>query len=156
MGQLPGGVQNALSQMGIVGGVNAPGGRPTVRNAVMTQVLPIALAFGGTIVFTILMIVTGVSTIGYLGNLCSLAATALIVIALLRMANELKAVTNNPQFVPWHVIIPIYGPLVVIPQEMAKAKQMRGVQAPVRSLVVYFFFHLYAFASDLNDIAKAP
>lgn len=156
MGQLPGGVQNALSQMGIAGGVNAPGGRPTERNAIMTQVLPIAVGVGGIVVATILTIVTGVSSIMYLGQLCQLACMALIIIAMLRMGNELKAVTNNPQFTPWHVIIPIYGPLVVVPQEMARAKQMRGVQAPVRNIVIYFFFQLYAFASDLNDIAKAP
>jgi hypothetical protein len=39
---------------------------------------------------------------------------------------------------------------------MNKAKQMRGVQQPARGFIVYFFLFLYAFAADLNDIAKAP
>ena len=38
----------------------------------------------------------------------------------------------------------------------SKAKQMAGVQNPPRGIVVYIFLFLYAFAADLNDIAKAP
>ena len=43
---------------------------------------------------------------------------------------------------------------ILVPGEMAKAKQMAGVQQPARGIVVYLFFWLYAFAADLNDIAK--
>jgi hypothetical protein len=39
---------------------------------------------------------------------------------------------------------------------MAKAKQIAGVQTPPRGIIVYVLLFLYAFAADLNDIAKAP
>ena len=42
------------------------------------------------------------------------------------MANELKSVTQNPSFAWWPVIIPVYQlywAYILVPQEMAKAKQ---------------------------------
>jgi hypothetical protein len=44
--------------------------------------------------------------------------------------------------------------LILVPQEVARAKQMRGVQAPVRSIVIYLFLWSFALASDLNDLAR--
>jgi hypothetical protein len=43
---------------------------------------------------------------------------------------------------------------VLVPNEVAKAKQMVGAQAPTRNIVLYIFFWLYALAADLNDIAS--
>ncbi len=57
------------------------------------------------------------------------------------------------------MIIPIYQLLwsfSIVPQEMAKAKQIANVQTPTRGGIVYLLVLPYAFASDLNDIAAAP
>jgi hypothetical protein len=43
--------------------------------------------------------------------------------------------------------------VMLLPKEVANAKRAVGSTEPVRSPVVYFFFALYALASDLNDIA---
>jgi hypothetical protein len=48
----------------------------------------------------------------------------------------------------------LYWMLILVPQEVARAKQMRGVQAPVRSIVIYLFLWSFALASDLNDLAR--
>lgn len=139
--------------------VNATGGRPTVRNPLMTQLLPYGLIFGVNILAGILMAVTDVGAFSFLGTIGSLAGSALAIIALIKMVNELKAVTGNVQFAWWPVFVPfynIYWAVALLPQEVTKAKQMRNVQQPTRNVVLYLFFYLYALAADLNDIAKAP
>ena len=133
-------------------------GRPTVRNAVMTMVIPFAVMFGGNILVSILASVTGVYQLAYAGQLFSLVGWVLWMVALWKMSKELDEITGTFKNW-WFFLIPIlnlYAILILLPQEMTKAKQMRGVQAPTRNLVVYFFFSLYAFAADLNDIAHAP
>jgi hypothetical protein len=129
---------------------------PKKRNALMTWLLPVLVMVGGIIAGAILAIAISptlaiVSTLGVLvGGLWYLILT-------IQMATELKAVTGNPSFAWWPVLIPLYQYywlLVLLPQEVARAKQMRGVQAPVRSLVLYFFLGNFALASDLNDLAR--
>jgi hypothetical protein len=73
------------------------------------------------------------------------------------MAGELKAVTGNASFAWWPILVPFYGLywlLVLLPQEVARAKQMRGVQLPPRNVVLYLFLANFALASDLNDLAR--
>ena len=101
--------------------------------------------------------VTEVGALGLIGNLFGLAGSVLAILSIIKMTNELKTVTGNASFAWWPVIIPFYGYYwmwVMVPAEMAKAKQMRGIQKPARGFVVYFFFFLYAYAADLNDIAN--
>jgi hypothetical protein len=43
---------------------------------------------------------------------------------------------------------------MLVPAEVKKAKQMMGIQAPTRSIVLYVFLWHFAFASDLNDMAR--
>jgi hypothetical protein len=79
-------------------------------------------------------------------------------LAMFRMTAELNGVTRSNTVAWWQFLIPVYSIYVawiVVPAEMAKAKQMVGVQQPPRGIVVYIFFWLYAFAADLNDIARA-
>jgi hypothetical protein len=74
-----------------------------------------------------------------------------------RMMGELNGVTKSNAVAWWQLLVPMYNYYVMwilVPGEMAKAKQMAGVQQPARGIVVYLFFWLYAFAADLNDIAK--
>jgi hypothetical protein len=160
-GQMGGGMQGAMGQMGF-GGAQGGAGRPTVRNAVLVFLIPILGGFlqgvlggigGATGNDTIASIMSGI------GGLVYLAALILTLINIIKMANELKAVTGNPSFAWWPIFIPCYNYYwmwVAVPQEMAKAKQMRGIQTPPRNFFIYFLFFLYAFAADLNDIAKAP
>ncbi len=145
---------------GMPGFGQAPGGvRPTQRNAVMTMLIPFGIGFVGNIIATILVMVTEVAALGYIGNLFGLVAFVMALMSVMKMTNELKSVTGNAALAWWPFIVPFYNwywMWVVIPGEMAKAKQMRGVQKPPRGFIVYFFFFLYAFAADLNDLAGAP
>jgi hypothetical protein len=92
-----------------------------------------------------------------LSTLFVLAGSAWYVILAIQMSNEVKSVTGNPNFVWWPIFVPFYSlywMLILVPQEVTRAKQMRGVQAPVRSLVIYLFLWPFALASDLNDLVR--
>ncbi len=135
------------------------GVRPTVRNPIMTLLIPVGLAVIGNIVGSILVGVTEMALFGIIGSLISLVGAVLGLMAIIKMTNELKSVTGNTGFAWWPIFIPFYNYYwmwILVPAEMNKAKQMRGIQTPARGIVVYFFLFLYAFAADLNDIAKAP
>ncbi len=148
-------IQNAFSNPGGVG-------RPTIRSALRTQILPYALMFGasilGTIVTVILaMIDPSLAMIGSLFNLLSLAGMVLMYLYLVKMHGELRSVNPQISFPWWWYLVPflnIYALWILTPQEVQKAKQALGVREPPRNIVLYIFFPLFAFASDLNDIAR--
>jgi hypothetical protein len=103
------------------------GGKPRVRNALMTMLLPAIISVGGVIAGVIVIILGGVAesaVIALLGTLLylvgALAGGVLGLISAIKMIGELNAVTRSP-----------------------------------RGIVVYIFLWLYALAADLNDIAKA-
>ncbi len=164
-GQPPAGGFGGAMQAGL-GGIQAAtgtgpgaGNRPTVRNPIMTMLMPILLIFGGQILGGILVSVTEIGLLGLVGSLIALAGAVLAIIAIIKMTNEMKSVTGNESFAWWPILIPFYNyywAWIMVPAEMNKAKQMRGIQTPARGIVVYVFFFLYAMAADLNDIAKAP
>jgi hypothetical protein len=147
--RVPNPVAGTLPSSGLASG-------PTRRNPLMTFLLPLAVIFGGSIVGTILAV--AISPIfGLLSTLFVLAGCAWYLVLAIQMANELKAVTGNPDFEWWPVLVPFYNlywMLILVPQEVARAKQMRAVQAPVRPLVLYLFLWSFALASDLNDMAR--
>ena len=160
-GQMQQGFAGAAAGMGLQAG----SGKPRVRNAVMTMLMPIILVFGSGIIGGIISSV-GVSMessiVALLGSAISglgaLAGGVIGLISVIRMLGEINGVTKSGTLAWWQIFIPIYSYYVmwiVVPGEMQKAKQMVGVQQPARGIVVYVFFWLYAAASDLNDIAKA-
>ena len=157
-GGFGGAMQGAFNQMGQVGYGGAPGtGKPTVRNPIMTMLIPGGIIVAGNIIATILVMVSGIGELGFVGNLFFLVGAVLGLMSVIKMTNELKAVTGNASFAWWPAVVPgynIYWSVMLVPGEMAKAKQMRGIQNPPRGLVVYLFLFLYAFAADLNDIAN--
>ena len=157
-GAMQGAFNQMGQQMGQMGYGGAPGtGKPTVRNPYMTLLVPAAVIVAGNIIATILVMATGVGELAYVGNLFGLVGFVLALLSVIKMTNELKAVTANPSFPWWPFLVPFYDMYwmwILVPAEMAKAKQMRGIQKPPRSLVVYLFFFLYAYAADLNDIAN--
>jgi hypothetical protein len=148
--------------MGQPGGYPGQGGafaRPKVRNPIMTLLLPYGLMMIVPGIFGAIASATEIAAIGLLGSVASLAGAIIYLVSVIKMTGELKAVTRNEGFAWWPIFIPIYSIYwmwILVPQEIAKAKQMAGVQNPPRGIVVYIFLFLYAFAADLNDLAKAP
>jgi hypothetical protein len=129
---------------------------PSKRNALMTVLMPAAVAFGGWVVM-ILAMVLSVSILMLPALLLMLGGGVWYLLFLIQMVNELKTVTGNGAFAWWPVLVPFYNYywlLVLLPQEVAKAKQMRGVQTPTRNIVLYFFLGNFALASDLNDLVR--
>jgi hypothetical protein len=48
----------------------------------------------------------------------------------------------------------MYWAWIVVPQEVAKAKQILRVQQSVRPIVLYIFLWHFALASDINDMVR--
>jgi hypothetical protein len=146
-------------------GMQPGGSRPTVRNAVMTLLIPFILVFGSAIVGTILIAVGAAAESGAIAGIGSLlyglgalAGGIIGFISAVKMIGELNRITGSSAVQWWMLLVPFWGYYVawiVLPGEVAKAKQMVNAQQPVRGIVVYIFLWLYAFAADLNDIASA-
>jgi hypothetical protein len=158
-GAMQGAMQGAMGQPGGYPGQGGAFARPKVRNPIMTLLIPILLISVVPGIFGGIAGALDIAAIGLLGSISSLVGSILYLVSVIKMVGELKAVTRNDGFAWWPIFIPIYSIYwmwILVPQEMAKAKQMAGVQNPPRGIVVYIFLFLYAFAADLNDIAKAP
>jgi hypothetical protein len=128
---------------------------PTRRNALLTWLLPGAVMFGG--------IILSVGLAFILPALASLAALFLLgggvwyLLIAIQMVNELKAVTHSEQLAWWPLLVPVYQLYfmwIVVPQEVAKAKQMLGLRQPPQSIVIYILLWHFALASDLNDMVR--
>lgn len=120
------------------------------------------IIFGGGIVAGILGAIGDTMALvgSAVGGLAYLAGIVIMILNYWKMLNELKAVTNNPDFHPWWMfgglicgLFLLYFFAVRVPEEMNKAKQMTGAQTPTRSIILYLFLTPYALASDLNDMA---
>jgi hypothetical protein len=133
---------------------NATG--PTKRNALMTFLIPLAVIIGGSIVGSVLAtLVTPI--LGLISTLCFLAGMVMYLLSAIKMVNELKTVTRNAAFAWWPILVPFYNYYwlwFMVPAEVKRAKQMSGVQAPPRGIVLYVFLWHFALASDLNDMAR--
>jgi hypothetical protein len=153
-GAAPGAQPNAL--VGTLPSQGVAGAGPTRRNALMTFLLPIAVMFGGAIVGTILAIAVA-PILSLVTTLAMLGGGVWYLLFTIQMVNELKTVTGNAGFAWWPILVPFYNYywlLVLLPQEVTRAKQMRGVQTPTRNIILYFFLGNFALASDLNDLAR--
>jgi uncharacterized membrane protein YphA (DoxX/SURF4 family) len=127
---------------------------PTRRDPVKT-LMPIFVMFGSAIVFSILARI--LFLFGLFAPIVNLGCAVWLLLIVIPMINEVKAVTKNPDFAWWPIFIPFYSMYwmwILVPQEVAKAKQMLGVQQPVRGIVQYIFIPTYALASDLNDMVR--
>ncbi len=147
-GQGPGALLGTLSSSGSSG--------PTRRNALMTLLMPFAVIIGGSILCTVLsMLISPV--FGIVNLLFTFGGLAWFILLTIPMVNELKSVTQNQNLAWWPILVPFYNYYwmwLVIPQEVAKAKQMLGVQQPARPIVLYIFLWPFALASDLNDMVR--
>ena len=109
--------------------------------------------------FTVLATVLESGILAMVGMLVCMGIGVWMLINTLRALDEMRNAAGNPAFPRWPMFIPIYQIIYfisMVPKEMQKAKQMRGVQAMTRNVVLYLFFPLFALQSDLNDIAAAP
>jgi hypothetical protein len=152
--QGPGGLPAPGPMMGTLQSAGNSTG-PTRRNALMTWLLPGLVIFGGSILSTILGFVYG--PLASLSGLFFLAGMVMYLLSAIKMVGELNTVTRNTAFPWWPIIVPIYNYYwlwMLVPAEVKKAKQMMGVQAPPRSIVLYVFLWHFALASDLNDMAR--
>jgi hypothetical protein len=153
-GQGPGGLPAQAPMMGTLQSAGNSTG-PTRRNALMTWLLPGLVIFGGSVLSTILGFIYG--PLASLSGLFFLAGMVMYLLSAIKMVGELNTVTRNTAFAWWPIIVPIYNYYwlwMLVPAEVKKAKQMMGVQAPPRSIVLYVFLWHFALASDLNDMAR--
>lgn len=128
------------------------GQRPKKRNPVMTLVMVIGVYVVANILGGVLASATGVAL---LSSVMSLVGYAFFCVIVGGMVTELKAFTGG-DITPWWVWVPILNLFLLVakvPAEMTKAKQMAGVQAPVKPVWMYFLFSPFALAADLNDLA---
>jgi len=148
---------------GLIGGMLVGGDKPTVRNPMKILLVPYGLFAGGIVVsilFTIIAMAAGSGIIGMLGSLlslvCFVGGAALMLLALIKMVNEVKSVTRNVAFAWWPIFVPLYNYYwlwIMLPQEVTNAKRTVGLQQPARGIVLYIFIAPYALAADINEIA---
>jgi hypothetical protein len=154
-----GAMQQAGGAMaGAFGGLQsaAAGGGVKTRNALMTFLLPILIIVGGQVLGIVLASIIS-PFLAMIGSLIALVGVVLMLVFSISMLLELKNFTRNEAFNWWFIFIPclnIYFMWFLVPQEVARAKQMAGSPAPPRGIVVYIFLFLYALAADLNDVAN--
>lgn len=155
------GLEGAFGQIqaGIQAAQGVPGAKPTARNPFMFGVVPILVGIGGSFGFSIISAVLGVGLIAHLGNLAYLAGMLWFLVNALRALDEMRNAAGDPAFPRWPIIVPIYSIiyfLSMVPQQVQKAKQMRGLPATTSHLALYFFLPVFALQTDLNELAAAP
>jgi hypothetical protein len=129
---------------------------PTRRNALLTLLLPLAVMFGGTILSIVLAFAI-TPALGSLASLFVLGGSVWYLLLAIQMVAELKSVTRSDELAWWPLIVPIYQLYfmwLVVPQEVAKAKQLLGARKPPQPVVLYIFLWHFALASDLNDLVR--
>jgi len=137
----------------------AAGSKPTMRNAFVIGILPVILMVGFNIVFSILASVLEMGFIAMIGQLFILAVFLWFALNYLKALDEMRNAAGNPTFPRWPIFIPIYSiiyAVTMVPKEVQKAKQMRGLQPTSKNIVLYLFFPLFALQGDLNELAGAP
>jgi hypothetical protein len=152
-----GAMQQGVAGMGYGG---APSGaKPTARNAFMVGLLPELVMIFIPGIFGTLAGILEIAAIGLVGQLINLAALVWWYINMMKALDEMRNAAGNPSFPRWPVFIPIYNFiywLAMVPKEVQKAKQARGMQPTTRNIVLYFLFPVFALQSDLNDMAGGP
>jgi hypothetical protein len=134
----------------------APVSGPVRRNALLTLLLPVAVIFGGLILSTLLTFLVSPG-VGSLGGLFVLGGAVWSLLLSIQMVRELRSITRSDQLAWWGLIVPgynVYFAWFIVPQEVAKAKQMLGARQPPQPVVLYIFLWPFALASDLNDLVR--
>jgi hypothetical protein len=133
----------------------AIGPRPKRRNPWLVFLTPILCVVVGQIIGAVLGALID-PMLAMVGSLIALVGSVLAAVWLIIMLLEVKKVSQDDGFMWWLLFIPCanyYLMWWLLPQQVAKAKQMAGLQTPARHIVLYIFFPLYALPADLNDLA---
>jgi hypothetical protein len=128
-----------------------PAARPSVRNPWTTWLVPMACFAAAPPLGGLL----GTTAFRFAPNAAILAGVAITAAFTKGMIDELNSAAGS-QLKFWNLFIPIYGiywAAVLVPRQMAVAKQKANRGQP-RGAVVYLFLFLYALAADLNDLAR--
>jgi len=152
-------MQQGMQGMPGMGYGGAPGAKPTMRNAFMVGIMPELVMIFVPPIFQTFANITEIYPIAYVGSLVNLGALIWWFINMMRALDEMRNAAGNPAFPRWPVFIPIYNLiywLTMVPKEVQKAKQMRGMQPTSRNIVLYFLFPVFALQGDLNDMAGGP
>jgi hypothetical protein len=147
----PGVMQPAF---GATGGTS----RPTTRNAFVVGVLPLIIAFFGTVVCVGLSALLDAGVFVFLAQLVQLGCTIWFLISMMKGLRELRSAANNLAFPRWPVFMPVYNIIywvTMVPAEVKRAKQLRGLPPTTSHVALYFLFPVLALQSDLNDLARA-
>jgi hypothetical protein len=157
MGAAFGQMQAGMQGMPGMGYAGAPSGaKPTMRNAFVVGIVPMIIMGVFPTIFGIIAGITEIMAIAYVGQLIDLAVMVWFLLNMLKALDEMRNAAGNPAFPRWPIFVPIYNLiyfLTMVPKEVQKAKQMRGMQPTSRNIVLYFLFPLFALQSDLNDMA---
>lgn len=151
-----GGAMQGMPGMGYAGGAGA---KPQMRNAFVFGIVPVLLMFIGPSLFGFLASMLEIGAIALIGNLVYLGGLIWFLLNMLKALNEMRNAAGNPAFPRWPIFIPVYNWIYfisMVPKEVMKAKQMRGLQPMHKSVALYFFFPVFALQSDLNEIAATP
>ena len=130
---------------------------PHRRDPLKTWLLPFVDRSSGGIIFGRILMLLSLALGSLALFILVLGGMAWYGLLAFQMANEVKAVTRNPAFVLWPMVVPFYSlywAWLLVPQEVARAKQMMGIQAPTRPIVLYIFLWHFALASDVNDLVR--
>jgi hypothetical protein len=132
--------------------------RPTKRNAFVVGILPLILAFVGTGVFVALSIVLDAGVFVFFAQLSQLGSAIWFLVTMMKGLHELRSAANSIAFPRWPVFIPVYNIIYwisMVPTEVKRAKQLRGLPPTTSHIALYFLFPVFALQSDLNDLARA-
>ncbi len=126
---------------------------PTKRNALMVFLVPVLSFFAAPPLGALL----GTTHFRFAPTAAILFGFGFFFLTAGGMLRELNALNSGgAPLVLWHLLVPFYGQYLaytVVQPRMAEAKQKAGAP-PARSAIAYVFVFLYAWASDLNDLAK--
>ena len=155
-GGQPMGAAAGAAFAGAMGG----GSRPTQRNVLMTFGVSMAGFVIAILISIVIIIIPNLndSLVGIfrlISALFSLGGYVVYCLIVQSMVGELQGVTGDTSYPKWAVFVPIYNLIILFTKVlpgMQQAKQRAGAP-PARSGVAYFFFWVYAMASDLNDLA---
>ncbi len=128
----------------------AAAAKPTTRNALLVFLLPVILIA----IAPPLGAALGQTHFRAAPSFAMVTGFLIMFFLLQRMAAELRSVTGGT-LQGWYYLIPVYGlywAATTLRAEVAAAKTKAGKPEP-RSAVMYAFLCVYAFASDLNDLA---
>jgi hypothetical protein len=135
-------------------GPGAGGPRPKKRPVQVMLILSLCGIIGN--VLSQVGANAGIGALAGLGSLISLGGLVGGIFTILQLI-DLKNYTNDPEFNWWFIFIPCVNLWFLwskVPMQVAKARQMAGVNPVTKPAFQYFFLAAWALASDLEEISQ--